>query len=65
MGELEITICDLGICQSCGHDQAMIFKTSKEKWWVACGFGKCEHKTKEHVELLDAASEWGLKEMKQ
>lgn len=63
MGELGITITDLSHCPDCGHYNAMIFQNEKnEKWWIACGYRSCEHKTKEYAELLDASDEWGLKE---
>lgn len=62
MGELGITITDLGQCPDCGFNNPMIFQNEKsEKWWVACGYRKCEHRTKDHKELLDAADEWGLR----
>jgi hypothetical protein len=62
MGELSITITDLSHCVECERNNAMIFQNEKnEKWWIACGYRKCEHRTKEYVELLDACSEWGLK----
>ena len=62
MGELEIGITDLAECKECGVYNALIFQVEKSnKWWVACGYLKCEHKTKEHKELLDACDEWGLK----
>ena len=64
MGEEHgVTITDLAPCPECGGGQQLIFQSAKEKWWVSCGYNKCGHKTKEHVELLDAADEWGLKEM--
>jgi hypothetical protein len=62
MGELGIGITDLGECDNCGHILPFIFQTVKGKWWVACAVPKCEHKTKEHKELLDAADAWGLRE---
>lgn len=64
MGELGITINDLGPCPECAGNHTMIFQDRKnEKWYVACGYHtKCGHRTKSHKELLDAADEWGLKE---
>jgi ssDNA-binding Zn-finger/Zn-ribbon topoisomerase 1 len=63
MGELGITISDLDACPDCGHYNGMIFQNEKnEKYWIACGYRKCEHKTKESKELLDVADEWGLRE---
>lgn len=62
MGELEIGVTDLAECKDCGFSNSLIFQNEKnEKWWVACGYRKCEHRTKEHVELLDAADAWGLR----
>ena len=62
MGELEIGVTDLAACPTCGMLNALIFQVEKnDKWWVACGYRKCEHKTKAHTELLDACDEWGLK----
>lgn len=62
MGELEITITDLAPCSDCGYSNSMIFQNEKnDKLWIACGYRKCEHKTKEYNEMLDAADEWGLK----
>lgn len=62
MGDLGITINDLGACPACTFNNPMIFQREKsQKWWVSCGHRRCEHTTKEHIELLDAADEWGLK----
>lgn len=61
MGELGIGVTDLHWCPSCGHGVAMIFQSEKLDWWVACGYRTCGYRTKEHPELLDACSEWGLK----
>lgn len=62
MGELGIGITDLAACPSCGFVNPMIFQNEKdEKWWVACGHRQCEHRTKHHAELLDAADAWGLR----
>ena len=60
MGELGITITDLGRCPSCGMHNPMIFEDEKRGWFVSCGYRRCGHKTKNHKELLDAADEWGL-----
>lgn len=64
MGELNITINDLGAC-TCGRRVPMIFEVQEKKkvkggWFISCA--ACGHKTETHVELLDAADEWGLKE---
>ena len=62
MGELGIGVTDLTGCVECGFHNPLIFQIEKnDKWWIACGHRRCEHKTKEHVELLDACDEWGLK----
>jgi len=66
MGELGISVTDLAQCTGCGGWHSMIFQTEEDKkgvskWWIACGHSKCNRKTKHHVELLDAASEWGLR----
>lgn len=60
MGELGIGITDLDVCPECGHTTAMIFENEKTGWYVACWNNTCCHKTDHHLELLDAASEWGL-----
>jgi hypothetical protein len=63
MGELGIGVTDLTGCTECGFHNQLIFQIEKnDKWWIACGYRRCEHKTKEHSELLDACDEWGLKE---
>lgn len=65
MGELKLTTNDLTPCPQCGSLHSMMFQTPKGKWWVGCGASsnRClPFKTKEHDELLDAMSEWGLKE---
>jgi hypothetical protein len=63
MGELGITIMDLGACPICGYHNPMIFQNEKnEKFWIACGHRRCEFKTKENKELLEPADEWGLAE---
>jgi hypothetical protein len=61
MGELGITIDDLDVCPDCGHNNSMMFQGKKDKWYIACGYRKCGHKTKLHKELLDACDEWGLR----
>lgn len=62
MGELNISVTDLGECSDCGHHNQMIFQTPDgTAWYIACGYRTCEHKTEEHEELLDACSAWGLK----
>ena len=60
MGELGITITDLGQCKECGFTVPMMFEEEKTGWFIACGHRKCEHKTEHHIELLDAADAWGL-----
>ena len=60
MGELGITINDLGECTECARRVPMIFHDEKQGYNIACGYRKCEHKTKHHDEILDAADEWGL-----
>ena len=63
MGELNISITDLSGCTSCGSHTPMIFQDKNDKWFVSCGRKiQCGTETKHHKELLDAASEWGLKE---
>lgn len=62
MGELNISVTDLGPCKSCGSHTPLIFVDKKEQWYVSCGRKiQCGTETKHHAELLDAADEWGLK----
>lgn len=65
--EFGMTITDLGPCADCGMHNGMIFqektKKDEDRWYIACGYRKCEHKTKTHKELIDAGDEWGLMEM--
>jgi hypothetical protein len=61
-GELGITISDLDSCHECGMNNPMIFQNEKNnKYFIACGYRKCEHRTREYKEDLDAADKWGLK----
>ena len=62
MGELGISVVNLGPCSICGCNQPLIFQEEKsEKWFVSCGKKvQCGNETKKHKELLEAASEWGI-----
>jgi hypothetical protein len=60
MGELGITITDLGACPRCDQQTPMIFEDAKSGWYITCWNGQCQKKTKHHAELLDAADEWGI-----
>lgn len=61
MGELGISITDLAPCPNCKHQIPMIFQDEKRGWNVVCSYHGCGHKTKYHLDLLDAADQWGLK----
>jgi hypothetical protein len=60
MSELNDVMQMLGECKECGHVIPMMFDDEKRGWNIACGYRQCQHKTKHHKELIQAADEWGF-----